>query len=207
MAKLSNEIKTPNISLFVAPPRSGKTFLMRYLIYTLACEGKFKYGLVFSPTQDDSFDKLIPEKYIHRQFDEQKLKLFLRKQKKTKLPAFLILDDAAGSIDMNGKLFNHLFTSYRHYNLSIFVSIQWIHKVAPVVRNCTTYAFVFKHSNQKSYEVLHSAFFADKDNWKETRDEINNSLKQPYSFILIKPEEGTRKVLKAPNIQIRRLNY
>lgn len=195
---LSNIINTPSINLFVGAPRSGKSYLMKYLLIKLALEGKFKYGLVFSPS-DNTFESVIPGKYLHRLYNDDKLKSFLRLQKKSKQQAFLIIDDGIGSINLKTELFKHLFTSYRHYNITIFLSVQYVYSVPPVIRQCATYVYIFKHSNQRSFEALFLSYFSDMNNWRDVRNEMNNKLKQKYTFILINNETGCRKVLKAPS--------
>lgn len=197
------KIHTPSIMLFVAGPESGKTHLIKYMMYRLVGKGVFVRGIVFCPTYalNNSYN-YIPESYVYPRYEDEYLKNFLRYQRDNKQkPAFLILDDCIGSLNFNSKIISHLFTCYRHYNLTIFLSTQYIYKIPPVIRECATFAFIFFTSNMRSIEALQQTYFTDisKD---QTLQFITNNCNEKGKFILVLNQNQQNKYIisKAPAI-------
>lgn len=154
---------TPSISLFSAAPKSGKTHTIEFLIKTLWVQGRFKYGFVFSMTALMNGDyHYLPQRYVYGDCDDKKLTAIMQHQRgkggPRAPPAFLILDDCIGAAHFNSKVFTQLFTTYRHYNLTLFITTQYIYKVPPVFRDCSTFAFIFKQGTLKSIKALWESF-------------------------------------------------
>jgi hypothetical protein len=63
---------------------------------------------------------------------------------------------------------------FRHYNITLFISTQYITQVAPLVRQQTNYAFIYHHDQKKSIEVLYENFGAGFETLKEFQDFLNN---------------------------------
>ena len=63
--------KIPNVSLICAPPDSGKTYLVKYLLTQLYKKKKVNYGIVFCSTSfnTENYD-YIPDNYLHSNYDE-----------------------------------------------------------------------------------------------------------------------------------------
>lgn len=197
-------IKTPAFILLCAEPESGKSYLIKYLMYKLS--RNFEYGIVFSSTDDLNKDySYIQPNYIYNNYNEEYLKNFLRLQRKLKKPAFLILDDCVGSINMNSKLLKHLFTTYRHYNLTLFVSTQYIYAVPPTLRSCANYAFIFFVEDDRTITALHKTYFneMDHDNVVKFISQATapHSLNDKGKFILVRkkvPREEKYIISRAP---------
>lgn len=189
-----NSIYTPSISLFIAEPRSGKSYLIKYIMYNLAKKKKIKQGIVFCPTNDmnNNYD-YIDSSYIFPIYKEEYLKKYLEVLKtNTSIPSFLIFDDCIGSVKWNSPLIEHLFSCYRHYNLTILVATQYIYKIPPVIRECATYAFIFYVSNVRSLNAIRDTLMVEMDA-KQVSHFIEHSTcpkseKDKGHFILVKKQ-------------------
>lgn len=176
---MSFNFKTPSISILSAAPRSGKTFLIKDIIYKLASEGRIDHGLVFTGTAfNRNFDYLPTE--IVSGYDEEKLKRFLKYQKDmiekgNPKDAFLILDDILGYINLYSPLWTMIFSQYRHFRITIFLATQYIYRVSTVSRECATYAFIFQTGTNKSLTALYETYgllFDKKEQFKDLINEV-----------------------------------
>jgi hypothetical protein len=73
----------------------------------------------------------------------------------------IVLDDLAGTLERN-KILQKLSTKYRHYGVSIIVSVQQYKSIPVMIRNCMTCFIHFHIPNEKEYtkmnEELHDRF-------------------------------------------------
>lgn len=134
--------------------KSGKSHSFAHIfskIYT-----RFSYGICFSSTIDlnDDYD-FLPKKCKIKEYNDLYVKAIMSKQynkiaqakkqgKKCEQHAFIILDDCLGIIDFHHSLFNELFSKSRHLNISVFVLIQHINALSPVMRINAMYTMVTK---------------------------------------------------------------
>ena len=198
-----NKLITPNISLFAGSPGMGKSHLIRYLIYKFCKSGKFNYGIVFCPTAFNGAFDFISDKYVGN-YNEELLKKFMNYQEQSKKPAFIIFDDCLGSITNinNNNTLTKLFTCYRHFNITVLFSTQYIYKVPPVLRECSTYCFIFKQFNKRSISALYETFLYDKNTIDEAKRYIMENTEN-YHFILVNNKASNNKakyiISVAPN--------
>ena len=73
------DIEIPSLILINAPQGSGKSHLIRYIMYMN--RKKFDYGIVFTNTlfEDDSFD-YVNKKYVHPEYDPNALTSLMKIQ-------------------------------------------------------------------------------------------------------------------------------
>ena len=160
--------KIPNITLITAGPNSGKTVLCKYILYDLFKNKKLNYGIVFCPTGFNNSYDYLPKKYLYAQFDENtliqlvNLQISQIKQHGKAKPAFVVFDDCIGSINFTSPLFSKLVTTYRHYNILLIFTTQYLFKVPPVLRECTTYFITFKQPTKRSVQAIHETFMNEK---------------------------------------------
>jgi hypothetical protein len=189
--------KIPSINLFCAAPGFGKSYLIKYLIYRIG--NKLSHGMVFCPTAFNGGYDYINKKYIHQTYSDEALRKFMLLQKAlvengTPRDAFLIFDDCLGSIKFHGnKLIEKLFTSYRHYRITILMSTQYIYRIPPVYRECCSNAFIFAQDNERSVKAIYETFMLSLKSWKNTYDFITNNTKD-FHYI---------RVQKNPNQPIK----
>lgn len=198
------ELQVPSIMIFSASPKSGKSFLIKDIIYKLASEGKIDHGLVFTNTSFNHDYSYLPDRVVS-QYDENRLKRFIKYQKERvemgkPKSAFLILDDILGSINLNAPLWQMLFSQYRHFHITIFLSTQYIYRVGTVSRECATYAFMFQQRTFRSLQALYETYGQMCETFNEFKAIIMNNCKdyQVLMFINNQPtKEATYRICKA----------
>ncbi len=207
--------KTPNITLIDSPPASGKTNLVKYILQDLFKSDKLKYGIVFCPTNFNGSYDFLNKKWVYGVYEESALVNLINLQisqikecGKAK-PAFIIWDDCIGTIDFNSQILKKLFTTYRHYNLQLIFTTQYIYCVPPVLRSCTTYFITFNQQQKRSLQAIYETFMSDKDSYDECKNFIAQHC-QNYNFVLIntqKSKESKYKICRVPLMGEFRINY
>jgi hypothetical protein len=192
MEKLVKGLKTPSITVLAAAPGGGKTHLIRWLICEWSRLGRFSYGWVFSPTAFNGSYNWLPEANRSEVYTDKALQGIIDHQKTYRNPAFLILDDCMGSINFLNALWTNFITTFRHYNLTLLIASQYILKIPPVMRQCVTYAIVFKQNQKRSLVALHENFFVEMDNWQEVRRFIDRNA-VGYKFILVRCLDSVKR--------------
>lgn len=204
-------LKENSIVFITAPPKSGKTTLIRQLIYNN--QQRFDYGLVFTSTGKFNGDyDFIPKMFVHSTFNENILKHFLniQIQCKRKKRAFLIFDDFLGCFNPKSKFMSKLLSTYRHYNITIIISTQHIKSLPPIFRECTSYSIIFKTSNKNSIKSINENFITDMDE-KELQKYINQNCEK-YHFILVDMNNNENdklsvwKINKSNNYNVLKFN-
>jgi len=207
--------RIPNITLINAPPQSGKTYLIKYILTDLFKTKKVKYGIVFTTTNfTDSYD-FIPENYVHSLYNEDIIKNLMEiqvnqiKENKKADPCFLVFDDMIGSIKFNSNIIKKLFSTFRHYNILIIISTQYLFSIPPLIRECTTYFVTFNIDSHRSIKAIYESFMLDFDTLLKVKKFIKEHCID-YHFILIKTfekKENKYSVMKSPKAKNIKMNY
>jgi hypothetical protein len=92
-------IESSYVAILCALPKSGKTYLIKYLLNEMFKQKKLKYGLVFCPSKFTGAYDYLPNAFVHANYNENVLRKFYNiqvaqhlKNKKAE-PAFVIFDD------------------------------------------------------------------------------------------------------------------
>lgn len=217
------QLELPALVILAGSSKSGKTHALKSLLldHTLNRKNGFKFGLVFTSTKFNcEYSQNIPDKYILEGFDINILYNFVERikdkygktiEKNIKKgistntgvpPSFIIFDDIISSINQNDKFFKCFISTFRHYNISVFISVQYIHQVSPLIRQQANYAFIFHHEQKKSIESLFYSFGGSFENEKQFKNFLQDLTKERYHcLVYIKDEyEKDKKYLdyKAP---------
>jgi hypothetical protein len=211
-------IKHPSITLINAPPRSGKSTLLKYLICDLFANKQFAYGIVICPTIYNGGYDFLPNAYLYQQYsDAHIVRLFrhqmrLIKQNGSAPAAFLILDDCLGSVKWNSQLLIKIITTYRHYNVSILITAQYLlGHMTPTLRNMTEYYFTFKPRNLRDIKSNFEEFFMEFENEKKLQAFFTKHLSERFYFCLVKcSEEDPNKkfiISKSPLVRNTQIRY
>lgn len=193
-----SKLEFPGSHMFVGMTGSGKTTIVKWLLYYYAKKGMFHRIYVFCPTgliekkgnYPDFFDKNVifsdPDKY-ELIFDK-----ILEYQKKNPTRRILLLyDDCIGSVSFGKDFFTKVAISGRHFNISSFIITQYLNKVPPVIRtNCFTY-FVFKTQAQ-NIETLQD-FNSEYREKKDFRDKVFEHIQKDYHCVRINISSGIKK--------------
>lgn len=177
------KITTPSIILSVASPNSGKTQFVKQIIRQLLLDKELQYGFIFCNDFDDYLG-YFNEHFIfdYNNFDEKISEIIEFKNEYKDSKIFIILDDFISKININNKLLNHLFSTYRHLNISLFLCFQHINKINRLHRNCSNYLFLGKMNSLDSinccYDIICGFYSKKNDLFKDIQN-----LKQ-YEFLV-----------------------
>lgn len=192
-------IEYPSLILIVGKSKSGKSYLVRYLMYHACVESsppKFQFGIVFSSTKfNKNYDFICGGKYVFDRFDMNLLDNYLTNLSKLKPipPNFIILDDMLGIINWYDPRMLRLIACFRHTNTTLFICIQRANKVGTLVRENCDRCFMFHPNNAATIDVLHKDFgqkIKKADDW---RDFIYEQTAEPYSCLVYKDNEKDPK--------------
>ena len=205
---MQNYIQLPftlNIAGFCG---SGKSHCIQYLIKSI--KSQLDCIIVISNTANFNDDyKFLDEytniktKIINSLNAEQAIKLIMKIQKRNreqdnKKNVLLIFDDVFGSIK-DSKYFKDLVSTYRHYNISIVFSAQYISGAQTYLREISAYVIVFNQRTQSALKLAYEAYFAaDFESFGDFKTHFKNSLKQ-YHFYFIDRKNDKKSIMVAPS--------
>jgi hypothetical protein len=209
---MSNLIHVPSIVLINSAPASGKSVLVKYLVCDLFRKGQLNYGMAICPTNHNGDYDWLPNPFVHSTYTNLKVAKLMKLQAdaikrygKDRAPtAFLILDDCLGMVNFGCKLLVKLFSNYRHYKISIFITAQYLQKyITPHLRSVSTYYFTFKLRNKREYESNLHEYFTEFNSPRELVEWMQTNLSEQYTFAMLKMQESASSkyvVSKAPII-------
>jgi hypothetical protein len=170
--------------VLVGRRRSGKTFLMRWLLYHL--RHRCRSGIVITGTKTNNFwSAHVPEEYIHDvtninevidAFFERQTLIEANPQWGIDPRAFLILDDILSDTMLirYSKALQRAFTDGRHLKVMTLVTTQDPHGIPPILRENTDCAIIFRQFTEGRKESVCSNFVSFIDNKKSRKDFLWN---------------------------------
>lgn len=179
-------IELPAIIIISGKPKQGKSHLINYFMYTQ--RKMFDYGIVFTKTKFNDGFEYIPDRFVHPNYYEDKLENMMKLQAKLieegiKKKCFVIFDDCLTS-EFKNDLFQDLITQYRHYNMTIIISTQYIYKLNPTIRECANYVVIFRQSTKRSLDALYDSFGSHFDKYDDFKNYVINNTGN-FQFILV----------------------
>jgi hypothetical protein len=223
-------ISIPGTVVLNSRPGGGKSHLIEYLIYMN--RGLFSHGIVFSksifrkgnmayiPDYDGSPEN--KRKYMnfkHAKFDPTKLQALLDLQAsypdEERPLAFVIVDDELSTPHMwDCSATIDAATMYRHYNIVMFISTQYVNKVCTTIRECASQVGLFHMDTLRAINAAWEAYgqveFDKYQPFKEWLDNNTNPDKgRRFHFCWKDKSEGTpwRVCLAPAKIPRFRLEY
>jgi hypothetical protein len=203
--KLPPEPLPPHAFLWgiVAPPRSGKSNMLMTLIGASHMYGRdyFHEIYVFSPSQrfDSTTRYVLPKLDNVIQIDDpdqiENADILVRsimKQQADEDPderkrILLIFDDMAGTLERN-KVLQKLCTKYRHYHISIIISVQQYKSIPVMIRNCMTCFTHFHIPSEKEYVKMNEEIH---DRFPNGPEIAKQASQKRYNFCFINIEKAT----------------
>lgn len=210
-------MKTPCILLCVGFCGGGKTVAITYTIKTLKA---FDFVVVLSSTAefngDYDFLKQMPgvsSRIYNASNCNDMFKKIMSIQEESKKKGdmkrvCIVCDDVMGVLS-NSKVFAKLASTYRHFNISIFITTQFVNNSTTYIRELANYVFVFDQRTDQSRKAIHQSYFGDTGTFGQFK-ELFAGLK-PYQFFFIDrpgkkrfkflvPYEKTEKEPELPKI-------
>jgi hypothetical protein len=175
---------------------SGKSQLMRSLLYDYQKQNTFKFVLCYCPTKfTGDWDGILPDEYIRDDYSDENFMKHIKKLKKWKesnpdkeLPqSLIIMSDMMSRINWycNHEISNFLI-SHRHYKVSLWMDCQYLQTASTntVMREICNYAFLFNTKYANSLKGYHLAFGNLFDDYKEFCEYFQNLTKTRYTCMV-----------------------
>jgi hypothetical protein len=194
------KIKETNVCAFVAQRNSGKSFLIRDLMYY---HQDIPAGIVVSKTDKFTqyYAQFIPPVLIHDEYTPELIdKLFERQNKaiKENWPnphAFLIFDDTvsdAGTWKRDFRI-KELFFNGRHYKMMFLVALQDPLAITPGLRANVDFTFILRCPNQRMRRTLYENY-AGMFNSFEVFEKVLDSCTEDYGCLVIDNTTKSNKI-------------
>ncbi len=186
--------KLPAILLAVGHCGSGKSVAVRYTIESL---NTFEFVVVVSNTAafNNDYDFLKTLNINHRIYNamncdriiETVMNIQERSIKENQAPkkCLLVFDDILGSLS-NSKTFTKLITTYRHFNISIFLTAQFVKSSFTTIRELSSYILVFTQNSQDALKGVYESYFSDIGTFSKFK-EYFAGLKEYQFFFVDRP--------------------
>lgn len=210
---MDSYLETPFIMSISASNGSGKTYFIKYCLKSLILSTEYRKKpdviFIFSNTAEmtGDFDFLNDYQDVKTMifnpivFEEKTKKiLILQKaliQRGIKRKLIFIFDDVGGFV-RDSKLMKTLISMNRHFNASIFFSIQYINLSAPYLREISNYDVIFDLKSENSLKACYNNYFLDTfDTYAEFKKKFLNLLKR-YQFFFIDKLKKSKKIMVCP---------
>lgn len=181
---------------------------MQYTIKTLKA---FDFVVVVSNTalMNNDYNFLKEIGLDHRIYNASqctkvfKMLMHIQEMSTEKKRVCCVLDDCLGSLN-NSKTFLKLASTYRHFNISLFMTTQFVNASMTYIRELANYVFVFDQRTDSSRKAIYQSYFGDCGTFTEFK-RLFAGLK-PYQFFFIdRPGKRRFKMIvpyKPKNAQI-----
>lgn len=170
---MSIKIDSPGITIICGLQGSGKSHLIKYLLYQM--RKKFDWGIVFTQTgfAGDNFD-YIPKQFIHAKFSVEALVSLKNIHKKLieagkKPSAFIILDDILFGNHWKNEVFLNIMTQVRHWGLTVLLSCQYPQSIPIMIRTNAFQVAVFGAATARALKGLFESYGQMFNSYEEFR--------------------------------------
>lgn len=208
-----SKLETSASIMFIGPPGSGKTNMLRYILYAL--KDKYPSCVVFSTAEqyDKTFKNIIPELYIYDDFNEKDFEKIYARQEWCSLnddvtnpTTIVIIDDCPNARAYFKK---HDFEKVikvgsRRMNMIIIFSTQSPIDFPSGLRSSLSYTFIGKCTNVEDKKKIYKNYFGQAGSQRNADYLLR--LCENFTFIVINNRIQTGNLedsvfyIKAPNM-------
>ena len=177
----------PSVALIAAPPGSGKSHLIRWILREKCMQGEFNHGLVITNTKNFSEDyDFLPTSWVKSEYSDKLIDKFIQVQEDNpESQAFLVLDDVIGKATLKSKTFLNLITCFRHYRITILIAVQYINNhICTTIKTCARYGMWFDHGDEAALKCIYQTFGSYFRTFADFREFCANNLKEKHTFIV-----------------------
>jgi energy-coupling factor transporter ATP-binding protein EcfA2 len=183
-------IKRDAVVLLIGKRGSGKSTLMRDIMYHM--RDKVDFGLAMSPTEDstEALSAYIPRTCIYNDFSGAALDVMLEIQRLSikrgrYKNVYMLMDDCMSDRKIfTGKNIREVFLNGRHKKMFYMNAVQYMMDMPPQLRNNVDYVFALKENIISSRVKLHQCFFGVFGAFPDF-DKVMNSCTQGYDCIVL----------------------
>jgi hypothetical protein len=152
-------IQSKCLHLLVGTSKSGKSYLLRYMLRSMLSARLFKFGLVFTATKFNGGYDWLPDKYVYVDFDMDVLLAYMNFLVRIKIPpSFIVFDDIISSLPLGTRLWSQFMATFRHYNITLFISTQYVNMADALMRSQTDYAYLFQMHSDAQFKSTYATF-------------------------------------------------
>jgi len=186
-----SNIKKHRIFLLIGKRGTGKTTLMKDLIFNI--KNYVDCVFAFSPTHDtlDEFKKFVPNGFVFDSFDTRALEKIVAKQTKLKeykkklLNIVILCDDCAyDKKNLATDIVRNIFMNGRHINITLIFAVQYLMDISPSLRTNIDYVFALRENIRANREKLHKYFFGCFSNFKDFNSAFEKTTSNNECIVL-----------------------
>lgn len=192
--------KEPQIYVLVGKPRTGKSYAVKSMVYHLAKNKVIRRVICITKTAFNGDYDYVPPDDLWEGYDDARVSQFLNECKERKkagkalIPTALIFDDMLGQLPLDGATMKHLMSCFRHYNLYVFFTSQYLNKaVPPYMRECLDWAVMFRTINKPSVEAMCNAFGGLYDTPDEFKSALLKATAVPHQALLFHNNQDSKE--------------
>tara|TARA_B110000858_G_C17674063_1_gene413296 strand:- start:104 stop:892 length:789 start_codon:yes stop_codon:yes gene_type:complete len=199
-----NEIKHDKVVVFIGKRDTGKSFLVRDLLFH---HNSLPVGQVISGTEaaNEFYSSIVPKIFIHGEYKEEIISNMLKRQKmaiekmksnNTVDPrAFLILDDCLyDNTWIKSTDVRSLFMNGRHYKILFILTMQYALGIPPNLRTNIDYVFILREnyvSNRKRLYEHYAGMFPSFEMFCQVMDQCTEN----YECLVINNNAKSNKLV------------
>lgn len=185
------------VILMVAKRRSGKSYLVRDLMYHM--RHTLSAGIAMSGTESGNgfYGTWLPSVYVYEEYDEGALHRLIERQRRmtkegTAEGVFIILDDLAFDRKvLNSKIMRELLFNGRHLKITLVLCAQYLMDLQPGLRANIDYVFALKENVYR--ERLFRNFFPMAGNMA-TFNAIMDNCTENYGALVLDNTANSSKL-------------
>lgn len=195
----------PQIYCLIGEPKSGKSTLIKSLLYYYAQAGYMKWVTVISGSLFNSdFDFIENKKCLWDGYDEERFRKYFEtlqhranelKKEGKKLPkSILILDDLLGELASNADFFKSVIVRFRHFGVTVIIASQYCadaRACSTVLRSCTNIACLWPSIQHNQIESMWRSFGGYYKKLNDFSDVLKEIKKDKYACLLYQKEKDT----------------
>lgn len=174
----------PFMMFIVGRPGEGKSALAQYVVWDKFHKKQIDYILLVTSTPWNDDWSFIPKKAKKGEWNDELLAKIKKVQTQNERGHLcIVLEDQAGAFPWDDKNFTNLLISHRHYNTSIIINMQYVNKVPPIVRECSSHVAIFHQYTDRSRQALYDSFGGSFLNKEEFYKTLNENTEERYYFM------------------------
>lgn len=171
-------------------PGSGKTNLLKYIVYSGAIKNEFDHCILLSANKGTKQYDFIDKKYKFEGYNLEIVKSYIEFQKKKnergiKSRSLIIFDDVMGEQNFRGDhgFWKSLFSNYRHWGINVVISMQTPIGISSEIRGLIKYACVYRYVNENDLENIFRSFGSLAENKKAFYEIYKKHTDEQYKFL------------------------
>jgi hypothetical protein len=188
---MKKQLKKDSVVCFVAPRRSGKSFLIKDLLHH---HKTLPMGIVVSKTDKLAhyYDQFIPPQLIYESYDPKILDKIFARQKKaidenwSNPYCFVIFDDTLSDADSwkRDERIKEVFYNGRHYKILFLLTMQAPLAIPPGMRANIDFTFILRTPNMNMRKSLYENYCGMFPS-REIFDKVLDACTEDYGCLVV----------------------